>query len=533
MNHRPIVLMILDGFGYRESKDANAISMAHKPTWDALWERYPHTTLKASGRAVGLPEGQMGNSEVGHLTMGAGRIVYQDLSRISESIADGSFFQNACLRSAFLQAKETNHAVHILGLLSPGGVHSHEEHIYALLSLAALCAAPKVLVHPFLDGRDTPPSSARASIEILEKVCADPLGSYFQKFHGKNFPNISFDAKTQTTIRINSLCGRYYAMDRDRRWERIEQAYRLLTESIAPYHANTAIQALEMAYARGETDEFVKPTLIGEPIPVQDGDIVIFMNFRADRARQLSYAFTDPQFHGFLRKKCPKLRNFISLTEYSKDLKADIAFPSVNLKNLLVNVLADHKMKQLRLAETEKYAHVTFFFNGGRDTPFEGEDRILVPSHKGVATYDLYPEMSATQITDQLVEVLQKSQYDLIICNFANADMVGHSGNLEATVSAVEEIDACLGRIYSALQAAGGEMLITADHGNAECMFDYTASQPHTAHTTEDVPFIYVGRRAQITHEDGTLSDIAPTILMLLDLPKPKEMTGVSLVRLL
>ncbi len=507
MKPHPLVLLILDGFGLRESNDSNAINLAKKPIWDELWNKYPHTSLQASGLSVGLPEGQMGNSEVGHLTMGAGRVIYQDLTRVSEAVKKGDFFQNAIIISALEKAKKTNRAVHVLGLLSPGGVHSHEDHIFALLQLAKELKLPHVWVHPFLDGRDTPPRSALSSIEKLESECRN------------------------STIKIASLCGRYYAMDRDKRWDRSEQAYDLLTAGKAEFHAKSAVDALQQAYARNESDEFVKPTLIGHSDPIQDGDIVIFMNFRADRARQLSYALTDPNFTGFQRLKWPHLGEFVTLTEYAKNISASVAYPPISLENLLVTILEQHKLTQLRIAETEKYAHVTYFFNGGRDEPHQGEDRILIPSQKA-ATYDLCPEMSVKQITEQLVDAILKLKYDVIICNFANADMVGHTGNFDATRSSIEVMDACIGNTYSALKAVQGEMIITADHGNAEIMFDATTRQPHTAHTTENVPFLYVGKHAKIIKEQGSLSDIAPTMLYLLDIPKPNEMSGTSLVQL-
>lgn len=530
---KPLVLIILDGFGCREEPEHNAIAAAKTPCWDKLWQTYPHCTLSGSGRDVGLPEGQMGNSEVGHLTMGAGRRVDQDLSRISESIKNKTFFQNAIFKKAFDSVISNNQsfqhsALHILGLLSPGGVHSHEDHIHSLIDYGKEQGIKEIFVHCFLDGRDTPPKSARNSLLALENHCNNQQG-----------------------VKIASIVGRYYAMDRDKRYDRTERAYQLLTEGKAEYYAATVIEALEAAYARGETDEFVAPTFISplcstsidhfefqadssEKIQgiIQDNDVVVFMNFRSDRARQLSYALTDPNFNGFKRHVFPKLSAFVTLTEYAKDIKAEVAFPVPQLNNMLGEFLETEKLRQLRLAETEKYAHVTFFFNGGREQPFVGEERILVPS-KRVATYDLKPEMSAIEITDRLVEAILNVSYDVIICNFANADMVGHTGNFSATVEAIEVLDVCLARIIAALQTVGGEALITADHGNAEYMFDQNTQQPHTAHTTEKVPFIYVGRKADCIYTDGILADIAPTIISLLGLKKPKEMTGRSLVKLL
>lgn len=509
MPTHPILLIILDGFGYRTDSKANAIAKAHTPVWDELWLNHPHTTLSASHQDVGLPDGQMGNSEVGHLTMGAGRVIYQDLTRISNDIHSGEFYKNPILLKSFEKLKKTGRALHVLGLLSPGGVHSHEEHIFGLINFAKEQKLPRVLIHPFLDGRDTPPKSAEASLKTLEGLCLE----------------------SDHTVQIGSLSGRYYAMDRDRRYDRTQSVYELLTENKAVYSFDSALSALQAAYEHNETDEFVTPTLIGQHPPIQTGDIVLFMNFRSDRARQLSYAFTDPNFSGFPRKVWPKLAEFLTLTEYSKDISAEVLYPPISLKNMLGEYLEQHHLRQLRIAETEKYAHVTFFFNGGREKPYVGEDRILVPS-PSVATYDLCPEMSAFQITEQLIDAIKHHKYDVMICNFANADMVGHSGIFDATVKAIEILDVCLGKILNALQEVGGEAMITADHGNAEYMFDETTQQPHTAHTEEPVPFVYVGRTARITHRNGTLADIAPTILTLLDLPIPKEMTGHSLVEL-
>lgn len=517
MKKSPLVLIILDGFGYRESTTSNAIAMANTPHWDNYWNTYPHTTLEASGSMVGLPDNQMGNSEVGHLTMGAGRVVDQDLTRIDraiqnalkENVQQESFFENKILNQALALAIQTHKKIHVLGLLSPGGVHSHEDHIMALLKLAAQKKVPNVIVHPFLDGRDTPPQSAMGSLENLEKYCQDFSNS-----------NASFS--------IGSICGRYYAMDRDKRYERTEKAYRLLTENAAAFHSPNAVAGLKLAYERQETDEFVQPTRIGENAAIEDGDIVIFMNFRTDRTRQLCYAFTDPNFTGFHRQVFPKI-TLLTLTEYANDLTANIIFPPIALQNLLGEYLAQHHLKQLRIAETEKYAHVTYFFNGGREEPYYDEERILIPSPR-VSTYDLCPEMSAKALTERLIEEIRKNKYDVIICNFANADMVGHSGELNATILSIEVLDQCLKEIIDCLQEIGGEALITADHGNAECMFDEATQQPHTAHTTEKVPFLYIGRPATIIKTDGSLSDIAPTMLYLLNLPKPLEMTGTSLI---
>lgn len=510
--HRPLALIILDGWGHRAETEANAIAAANKPHWDAMLKQYPHTLISGSGRCVGLPEGQMGNSEVGHLNMGAGRVVHQDLTRIDEEIATGQFFKNPVLLSAIDHAVNANKAIHILGLLSPGGVHSHENQIAALVQLAAKQNAKKVYLHIFLDGRDTPPRSAHQSIETLMAHC--------DKWHcGK----------------IVSMIGRYYAMDRDKRWERIETAYNLLTQGIAEYHAADPLTGLQIAYGFGENDEFVKPTSIHEPqdapIVIEDGDTVIFMNFRSDRARELTHALVDHDFKGFARKAQPALAAFVTLTEYDPLFNVLVAYPPERLHNILGDYLSQHQLRQLRIAETEKYAHVTFFFNGGIETAYPGEDRILVPSAK-VATYDLHPEMSAYEITDKLIAEIKAQKYDVIICNFANPDMVGHTGNFDATVKAIETIDTCLGNIVAALQIVGGEALITADHGNAEMMFDKKTGQPHTAHTSDPVPLLYIGRQATFIDKRGILSDIAPTMLYLLGLPQPPEMTGTPLLRL-
>lgn len=508
--HRPhpLALIILDGWGYREETEDNAIAQAKKPFWDHLWQNYPHTLISGCGRCVGLPDGQMGNSEVGHLNMGAGRVVHQDLTRIDTAIADKTFFSNPILTRAIDHAVQSQKAIHILGLLSPGGVHSHERHIGALIELAAKHHATQVYFHAFLDGRDTPPKSARPSIVALTEQ--------FNRLQcGK----------------IASIIGRYYAMDRDKRWDRIEKAYHLLTLGNAEYQAETAVDALQNAYDRNETDEFVSATSIDGAAPIKDGDTVIFMNFRADRAREITSAFVDSNFTGFHRSNWPKV-NFISLTEYDKTFPTDIAFSPELLNNILGEYLSKHHFKQLRIAETEKYAHVTFFFNGGIEQPYPGEDRILIPS-PAVATYDLQPEMSAPEVTDRLVKAIKSEDYDVIICNFANPDMLGHTGNLPATIKAIETIDTCLEKIITALQSVGGEAIITADHGNAEIMFDHCTHQAHTAHTNELVPLIYVGRHATIAKKQGILSDIAPTMLYLINLTQPKEMTGEPLLNLL
>ena len=511
LTHRPMVLIVLDGWGYSENPVGNAILAARKPVWDGLWKNYPHTLISTSGTDVGLPADQMGNSEVGHLNLGAGRIVYQEFSRISRAIKTGSFFSNEVLTKAVDQAVANNKAVHLLGLLSDGGVHSHEEHIHTMAELAARRGAARVYLHAFLDGRDTSPKSAASSIKAM--------GDKFAAL-GKG--------------RFASIIGRYYAMDRDHRWPRIQAAYDLITLGKAEFRAETEMQALEMAYARGESDEFVKATAIvprGEqPVHIEDGDVVIFMNFRSDRARQITRAFIETNFTGFRREATPKLGGFVTLTDYSEDFPAPVAFPPERLKNVFGAYVAEQGLRQLRIAETEKYAHVTFFFNGGEEQPFVGEDRILIPSPH-VATYDLQPQMSAAQLTDQLVQAIESRTYDTIICNFANPDMVGHTGNFDATVKAIETIDACLGRIVESLKKVGGEVLITADHGNAEQLIGEGTGQAHTAHTTNPVPLIYIGRSAKMT-QGGALADVAPTLLHLMGLDIPSEMSGDSLVEL-
>lgn len=510
--HTPLVLIVLDGWGYCEDARHNAIAAAQTPFWHRLWAQYPHTLAQASGRAVGLPTGQMGNSEVGHLHMGAGRLVPQDLTRIDLAIESGEFAENPVLVRCMEQLAKTGRKLHVFGLLSPGGVHSHERHIHALLQLAARHQLHSVYLHAFLDGRDTPPQSAQASLLAAEQL--------FQQLH---------------CGRIASLTGRYYAMDRDKRWERTQRAYDLLTQGEAPFHATTAVEGLQQAYARNENDEFVQPTAIhpaGQaPITVDDGDMVIFMNFRADRARQLTRAFTDPHFDGFARAKRPELAAFITLTQYAADIAAEVAFPPLVLKNILGEYIAKQGLTQLRIAETEKYAHVTFFFNGGEERQYPGETRDLIPSPK-VATYDLQPEMSANPLAERLVAEINSGKYALIVCNFANPDMVGHTGDFDATVRAIETIDGCLQRVITAVLAVGGEAVITADHGNAECMFDPSTGQAHTAHTVNLVPVIYVGRPAVPTTAEGVLYDIGPTLLYLLGLTQPEEMTGSSLFRL-
>ncbi|MGB2065274.1 MAG: 2,3-bisphosphoglycerate-independent phosphoglycerate mutase [Marinomonas gallaica] len=506
MNKKTTALFILDGWGYSETSTSNAIAAANTPNWDKLWSERPHSLIKTSGLAVGLPEGQMGNSEVGHMNLGAGRVVYQNFTRIGKAIEDGSFFENQALVNAVDKAVAADKAVHVLGLVSAGGVHSHHEQIMSMCELAAKRGAKAIYVHGFTDGRDTPPRSAHTPVAQIENKLKD-LG----------------------VGRIATLTGRYYAMDRDNRWDRVQQAYDAIVLGESEYQANRAFDAIDEAYDRDENDEFVKATVVGESVKVEDGDAIVFANFRPDRARQLTRAFTDADFSGFERKATPELSAFVTFTEFASDIKADVAFPPVALSNTLGEVLSNTGKKQLRIAETEKYAHVTFFFNGGEEAVFEGEERELIPS-PNVATYDLKPEMSAPEVTDKLVEVIEAGKYDTIICNFANGDMVGHSGIFDAAVKAVETVDLCLGRILVALGKNEGQCLITADHGNVEQMLSDDGSQPLTSHTLEPVPLVMVTPQANWSLKEGALCDIAPTILEMMGMDVPAEMTGHSLL---
>lgn len=504
---KTVALIIMDGWGYRPDQQNNAIAHAKTPVLDKLWQDCPSMLISSSGLDVGLPDGQMGNSEVGHVNIGAGRIVYQDLTKIDKSIADGDFYQNPALVSAVDAAVAQDKAVHILGLASPGGVHSHDDQMLAMIELAAKQGAKKVYLHAFLDGRDTPPRSAQGSLE---------------KFDAK-FAEVGV-GKTATLI------GRYFAMDRDNRWDRVEEAYNLFTQAKGHYQAETALAGLEAAYARDENDEFVKSTVIGEAAPIVDGDAVIFMNFRADRAREITRAFVDTDFSGFERNVTPKLADFVMLTEYAATIDASIAFPADKLVNTLGSVLEQQNKTQLRISETEKYAHVTFFFNGGVEDAFNGEDRELIPSPQ-VATYDLQPEMNSEMLTDKLVEAIESEKYDVIICNYPNGDMVGHTGMFDAAVKACEAVDKSIGRVVAALDKTGGECLITADHGNAEMMVNPETGGIHTAHTNLPVPLIYFGRDAEPA-ATGSLCDLAPTVLNLLGEEIPTEMTGNNLMNL-
>lgn len=506
---RPLVLVIIDGWGYRTDPFGNAIAAAKTPHWDALWQRWPHTILAAAGEPVGLPEGQQGNSEVGHLNIGAGRVVHQDLTRINRAIQDGSFTANSVLRAA-MQSAVGGHALHLMGLVSPGGVHSSCQHLYTLLEMAHALRLARVFVHAFTDGRDEPPNSAAGYIgELVERIRAIGSG------------------------RIASVSGRYYAMDRDKRWDRTERAYRTVVEASGPT-APDPVALITQSYDGGITDEFIVPTRIvpagGEPPPpIGDGDSVIFFNFRPDRARQLSHAMVDESWDHFARNYRPNLAHFVTFTEYEKGLTAEVAFPDQPLNEVLAAVVADAGWRQFHTAETEKYAHVTYFLNGGREAPFPGEDRLLVPSAR-VATYDLKPEMSAQPVTDVLLERLARGEDRFLVVNFANPDMVGHTGVFPATVRAVEVVDAMLGRIAGPVLNRRGILAITADHGNAELKVDRATGAPLTAHTTSPVPLILAGsHEVHRLREGGKLGDIAPTLLPLIGLEVPHAMSGDDL----
>ncbi len=517
----PHVLMILDGFGHREDPEDNAIAAANTPHLDKIYQCYPHGLISGSGEDVGLPAGQFGNSEVGHMNLGAGRVLYQDSTRISNELSNREFYKNEALVGAIHAANEKGGNVHIMGLLSDGGVHSHQDHIEGMCHAALVHGAKHVFVHCFLDGRDTPPKSADKYINRFRE--------YINKL------NAHYDGRVQ----IASIIGRYYAMDRDNRWDRVQKAYELMTEGKADRLSTRADGAVQAAYKSRETDEFISPTTVIEhgetPATVEDNDALLFMNFRADRARELAQAFVlpDHEFSGFARHKQPKLAAFVMLTKYS-DALADnaitrIAYYPTTLANTLGEYLQNQGKTQLRIAETEKYAHVTFFLSGGREAEYDGESRILVAS-PDVATYDLQPEMSAPEITDKLVAAIESGQYDVLIVNYANADMVGHTGIFDAAVQAVEALDVCVGKVVTAVRAAGGDMLITADHGNCEQMQDYDSGQVHTQHTTEQVPFIYIGDKNVQVRRGGKLSDVAPTILALMNMNQPIDMTGENLL---
>jgi 2,3-bisphosphoglycerate-independent phosphoglycerate mutase len=511
MSYKPVMLVILDGWGISQDQEGNAITLARKPFYNQLMEKYPHCVLEASGEEVGLPAGQMGNSEVGHLNIGAGRIVYQELTRINKAIRSGEFKQNIVLNQAIEKAVKSNSVLHLMGLLSDGGVHSHIEHLFALLDLVKEKGVKKLYLHVILDGRDVPPANAEKYIrELEEKLEEIGVGQ------------------------IATVSGRYYTMDRDQRWERVEKGYRAMVTGEG-VKARLAQEALEKAYSMKVTDEFVEPTVIvddcGEPIgKIQSDDVVIMYNFRADRARQISYAFTEKDFTGFARPGGFLGVHYVCFTQYDAKIKAPVAFPPQDLENTLGEVVSKAGLKQLRIAETEKYAHVTFFFNGGMEKAYSGEERVLIPSPK-VATYNLQPEMSAGQVTSKVIEKLKEATYDLVVMNYANPDMVGHTGHLKACIKAIEMVDACLKQVLEVILEQGGIVLVTADHGNAEHMLDDQTKKPLTAHTSNHVPCILVGNNVdQIKLKNGSLQDIAPTLLELLGLSKPAEMTGESLI---
>ncbi|MFZ3148371.1 MAG: 2,3-bisphosphoglycerate-independent phosphoglycerate mutase [Methanothrix sp.] len=501
---KPLAIIIMDGFGISPIVEGNAVAWAHKPNLDRFWKNYPTTTLAASGLAVGLPRGQMGNSEVGHLNIGGGRIVYQDYTRISLAVEQGTFAGNEVLLRTMEKAKGAR--LHLIGLLSDGGVHSHNTHLYALLEMAGKMGLENVYVHVVLDGRDVPPRSALGYLQELEE----------------KFRQIG-------TGKVATVSGRYYTMDRDKRWERVEKAYRCLTNGEG-LRCATARDAVENGYQRGENDEFLQPTLVDEKGLVQDKDSIIFFNFRPDRAREITRAFVDKDFQGFALK--PMQVFYTCMTQYDARLNVPVAFPAQNLDDTLGQAISRTGLRQLRIAETEKYAHVTYFFNGGKEEPNPGEDRALIPSPK-VATYDLMPQMSAFLVRDEVMARIECGKYDLIVLNFANPDMVGHTGIFEAAVKAVEVVDGCVGAVVDEILTKGGCVLLTADHGNAEKMIDLTSGQPHTAHTTNPVPFTLIindGQKYSL-RDDGILADIAPTALQLLHIPQPKAMSGKSLIK--
>jgi len=510
---KPVLLVVLDGWGIRSERDANAIAIAGTPNVDALVREFPSTVIETSGLSVGLPEGQMGNSEVGHTNLGAGRIVYQDLVRINRAVEDGSLFANDALLMACRRAKESGGALHLMGLVSDGGVHSHLDHLHACLELARREGVARAYVHAFMDGRDTPPRSGLGYLAGVEKRLQE-------RGYGK----------------VATVCGRYYAMDRDKRWDRVALAYAALVRAEG-LRAASGVVAMEASYARGEGDEFVKPTVIvngdGKPVgPVRDGDAIVFFNFRADRAREITRAFTDPSFAEFDRIAVPRLSAYVCMTEYDRTFGLPVAFGPTDLKEIFPEIVSQAGLKQLRCAETEKYAHVTFFFNGGREMVYPGEDRILVPSPRDVKTYDAKPEMSAREVTDKLVVAVGTGQYGFVLVNYANPDMVGHTGMLDAAVKAVKVVDECVGRLWQAARKQGMAMLVTADHGNCEMMTDPVTGEPHTAHTLNPCPFILADPafKGAKLRAKGVLADIAPTALQVMGLPQPKEMKGLGLV---
>lgn len=504
---RPVVLVVLDGWGYRADPDGNAIALANTPTWDGLWSTDSRTLLHASGRAVGLPEGQMGNSEVGHLNLGAGRVVMQDIVRIDDSIASGAFFRDPALLEACRLVRERGSRLHLLGLLGEGGVHAHQRHLLALVELVGREQLPDVAIHTLLDGRDTLPTSALGYMRDLQR-----------SLRGR--------------ARVASLGGRYYGMDRDRRWDRTQLWYRACVEGEG-VPVTDPVAAIQAAYDRGETDEFMKPMVVvqdGRPIgTMRDGDVVICFNFRSDRMRQIVRALTDPDFHDFDVSRRPAL-HVVTMTQYDPTFDVTIAFAPQSMARIVAEVVSGHGLNQLRTAETEKYPHVTYFFNGGREVPFPGEERQLVPSRRDCATYDLCPEMSADGITDVLVKGIESGEHHFTLCNYANGDMVGHSGSLPATLQAVETVDRCMARVVKAAEKAGARLLVTADHGNCEQMIDPVSGGPHTAHTTNPVPLVILDPEgARPLRSGGALCDVGPTVLAMLGIERPAEMTGVDL----
>jgi len=502
---KPVVMMVLDGWGISASCDANAACLADTPQLDRLQQDFTTSRLGTSGLDVGLPAGQMGNSEVGHLNIGAGRVVYQDLTRISRAVDDGSFSDNPQLVQLCRRLAASGGTLHLVGLLSDGGVHSHNNHLYALLRLARQIRVSEVCIHAILDGRDTPPRSAAGYLAELEH-----------------------EIETVGIGRVATITGRYWTMDRDQRWDRVERGYRLMTEGVGQIAVSSA-EAISAAYAADQNDEFVKPWVIDGGATIDDGDGVIFFNFRGDRAREITHAFNDVDFTGFPREKKLSLEGYVCLTEYDETFGLPVAFPSEPLQQILGEVVSAAGLNQLRIAETEKYAHVTFFFNGGAEQPFAGEERVLIPSPKEVATYDLKPEMSAPELTTELLARIDSAKYDLIIVNYANCDMVGHTGDLEAAIKAVETVDGCVGQVVDHVLAVGGSLLISADHGNCEQMRDASGGA-HTAHTSNPVPLIFVNTQKNRQLHDGILADLAPTLLDLLELPVPPQMTGSSLL---
>lgn len=505
-SRRPVVLVVLDGWGYREEREGNAIALSQTPTWDRLWARYPKTLLEASGLAVGLPEGQMGNSEVGHLNLGAGRVVMQDLVRISQSIRDRSFFANQAFRDACRQVKKNGGTLHLLGLIGKGGVHAVDQHLFALLDLAEQEGVKRVAIHALMDGRDTLPQSGLGYME--ETV-----------------------SRAKGRARIASLGGRYFGMDRDKRWDRTEKFYRAAVDGVATA-VKDPVDSIRDAYGRGETDEFIVPVTVhdenGPVAPMRDGDAVICWNYRSDRMRQIVRALTQKDFDGFDVSRRPKLF-VVTMTQYDQTFELPIAFAPQSMARIVAEVVSGHELRQLRTAETEKYAHVTYFFNGGLEPPYPGEERLLVPSQK-VATYDLAPEMSAPGITDVLCSAVEKGEHDFVLCNYANGDMVGHTGSMPATIKAVETVDRCLARVMASVEKAGARLLVTADHGNCEMMIDPVGGGPHTAHTTNPVPLVVVDPEGERPlRSGGALCDVGPTILSMLGIERPAEMTGIDL----